>query len=132
MAHSPVCFCRGTGPPVPPKWQAAATVSAVVWCRCDGNGCRRLGLPGGEGDSLVTAPQQRNRVAGESSHRPQRNVADDARHAEGFILDERGGKRSIAFEVETDEAGEIVERAADLPALDHLLEAGKPPLEAVL
>src|SRR6266545_5342524 len=60
------------------------------------------------------AGEQRVGVAGEAADRAQRDVADDARDAEPRVVDQAGGQRLIGGEIGADEAGQVVDGAADL------------------
>src|SRR5215470_16350823 len=82
--------------------------------------------------STRLADEEGRGIAGEAAHRAQRDVADDARHPEVRVLDERPGKRLVGAQVGADKAGEIVNVAGDLPAFDRLLDRGETPFEAIL
>src|SRR6516164_9003557 len=103
------------------KWTRAAADSAVAAGRCDRNG------------SLLTLPrfacEQRVRVAGEAADRPQRHVADDAGDAEILVVDQRAGELLIGREIRADEPRHVIDGAADLPALDDVVDRGEALLE---
>jgi len=81
---------------------------------------------------LALALKQRLRIAREAPDRAQRDVADNARDTELGIVDQAVGELLIARKVGADEASHIVDSAAHLPALDDLLDGGKPLLELAL
>src|SRR5262245_32958199 len=78
---------------------------------------------------LAFALQRCVRIAGEPPDGPQRHVADDAGNAKLGIVDQAGGELLIAGKVGADEARHIVDGAANLPALDNLLDRDEPLLE---
>ena len=71
-------------------------------------------LAGSAGD------EQRVRVAAEAPDRAQRDVAYDTRNAEARFVEQSTGQSLIRSKIGTDYARKIVDRAANLPALDHL------------
>jgi hypothetical protein len=83
-------------------------------------------LAGSAGD------EQRVRVAAEAPDRAQRDVAYDTRNAEARFVEQSTGQSLIRSKIGTDYARKIVDRATNLPALDHLFYGQKPPLEPVL
>src|SRR5262249_26812824 len=107
--------------PVRRKWTRAAAVSAVAPARRGRNG------------GLLTlrrfACEQRVGVAGKAADRAQRHMADDAGDAEIFIVDQRAGELLVGREIGADETRHVIDGAADLPALDHLVDRGEPFLE---
>ena len=56
-------------------------------------------------------------------------MADDAGDAEIFIVDQRAGKLLVGREIGANEARHVIDGAADLPALDDLVDGGEPLLE---
>src|SRR4029450_9990731 len=80
--------------------------------------------------SGLRTPQQRLRIAGEAADGAQRHMADDTGDAEGLVVDQRARELLVGGEGGADEAGEIVDGATHLPALDHLLDGGEALLEA--
>src|SRR5215471_12468507 len=107
--------------PVRRKWTRAAAVSAVAPARRGRNG------------GLLTlrrfACEQRVGVAGKAADRAQRHMADDAGDAEIFIVDQRAGELLVGRKIGANEACHVIDGAADLPALDHLVDRGEPLLE---
>src|SRR5437660_1172682 len=106
--------------PVRRKCKRAAAVSAVAAARRGRNG------------GLLTlrrfACEQRVRVAGKAADRAQRHMADDAGDAEIFIVDQRAGELLVGREIGANEARHVIDGAADLPALDDLVDRGEPLL----
>src|SRR5262245_10324268 len=107
--------------PVRRKWTRAAADSAVAAARCGRNG------------GLLTlrrfACEQRVRVAGKAAHRPQRHVAHDAGDAQIGIVDQRAGELLVGREIGANEPRHVIDGAADLPALDDVVDRGEPLLE---
>src|SRR6185437_11919726 len=81
--------------------------------------------------STPSRPEKRGRIAGETGHRPQGDMALHAGDAEAAVAQKLVGKRLVALQILADEAHEIVGRAADLPALDRFLDRFEPRLDAV-
>src|SRR5215831_7442823 len=75
------------------------------------------------------ACEQRVRVAGKAADRPQRHVADDAGDAEILIVDQRAGEFLVGCEIGANEARHVIDGAADLPALDDVVDGGEALLE---
>src|SRR5262249_55158170 len=73
--------------------------------------------------------KQRLRIAAEAADSAQRDVADDAGDAEILIVDESVGELLVGPQIRANEAGQVIDSSADLPALHDLLECGKPFLE---
>src|SRR3954466_15264927 len=103
------------------KWWRATADSAVTRGGCDRNG------------GLLTfrriAPEQLLRIAGEPADRAQRHVADDAGGAEPVVVEERAGQLLVLGEIGAHEARDVVDGAADLPALDDGVDRGQPLFE---
>ena len=56
-------------------------------------------------------------------------MAHDAGDAEIFIVDQRAGELFVGREIGANEARHVIDGAADLPALDDLVDRGEPLLE---
>src|SRR5499427_9703272 len=87
------------------KCERGAAVSAVAAARRGRNG------------GLLTlrrfACEQRIRIAGKAADRAQRHMADDARDAEIFIVDQRAGELLVGREIGADETRHVIDGAAD-------------------
>src|SRR4026207_710667 len=57
-------------------------------------------------------------------------AAAAARHPEGIVVGQRAGELLVLREIGADEARDVIDVAAHLPALNHLLDRGQPLLEA--
>src|ERR1700675_2423812 len=68
--------------------------------------------------------EQPVRIAGKTAHRAKRHMADHAGDTEIGIVDEVAGQLLVAGEVGTYDAGDVIDRAADFPALDHGIDGG--------
>src|SRR5689334_9894800 len=77
----------------------------------------------------LLAYQQSLRVAGKTAHRAQRHVADNARNPQIFVIEERAGDLLIIDKVRADEASEVVDLAAHLPAFHHCLDRSESTFE---
>ena len=56
-------------------------------------------------------------------------MAHDAGDAKIFIVDQRAGELLVGREIGANEACHVIDGAADLPALDDLVDRGEPLLE---
>jgi hypothetical protein len=59
-------------------------------------------------------------------------MADDSCDAKSVVFDQLLGQFLIEREVGADEPGDVIDRAAELPAFDHVVDLGQAPLETDL
>ena len=57
-------------------------------------------------------------------------MADDAGHAEPVVVEQRAGQLLVLREIGAHEARDVIDVAADLPALDDVVDRGQPLFEA--
>ena len=79
--------------------------------------------------SPTLARQQPLWIAGKAPHRPQRHVAHDAGDTELRIVDELAGELLVLRKIGRDDARDVVDVAAHLPAFDHGIDGAEPLLE---
>jgi hypothetical protein len=79
--------------------------------------------------SVPVSREQRIGIAGEAPNWAQRDMADNSCDPEGIVFDQLLGQFLVEREVGANESGDVIDRTADLPAFDNVVDSGEAPLK---